>query len=212
MGRIRAGPIFIVFAGLLFFRDRILSLDTINGSSMAPTLSPTAHETGQKDWVLIRRDNWAWKVQRGDIVTFWKPHRPDEISIKRIVAVEGDTVYPRRGYSLDGGALRARRLGLLDGVPGGGIDDVGVDGERVPAEAGKVVVPYGHVWVEGDNWRRSFDSNDFGPVSKALIDGKAVRVLRGWQWREIGDGREKGRASRVVQGRDGGKLPNAFVD
>ncbi|KAF2261317.1 LexA/Signal peptidase, partial [Lojkania enalia] len=129
----------------LFVRDSVVSIDTVKGSSMSPSLSASAHESGEHDRVRIRRGKATRNLRRGDIVTFWKPHKPDEISIKRIVGVEGDIVYPKRGYA-----------------------------------DGAVVVPYGHVWVEGDNWRKSFDSNDFGPISKALIDGKATRVWRGW--------------------------------
>ena len=43
------------------------------------------------------------------------------------------------------------------------------------------MVPKGHVWVEGDNWRKSRDSNFYGPISKRLILGKAVAVVRPWK-------------------------------
>jgi len=42
---------------------------------------------------------------------------------------------------------------------------------------GRAVVPEGHVWVEGDNWRESRDSNWYGPISKSLILGKAKAVV-----------------------------------
>ncbi|KAF1954397.1 LexA/Signal peptidase, partial [Byssothecium circinans] len=130
----------------IFVRDHFVSLDTVIGSSMAPTLSPDAHETGRRDWIVIQRNTRNGQaIKRGDVVTLWKPHRPEEISIKRVIGVEGDVVFPRRGYAVDEGK-------------------------------GRVVVPRGHVWVEGDNWRKSYDSCDFGPVSLGLVDGRAVRV------------------------------------
>ncbi|KAF2108817.1 peptidase S24/S26A/S26B/S26C, partial [Lophiotrema nucula] len=128
----------------IFVRDNFISLDTVRGSSMAPSLSPHAHERGELDRVFIKRGISTKSVERGDVITFWKPHKADEISIKRVVGLEGDTVFPHRGFAVDG--------------------------------EGAVVVPAGHVWVEGDNSRRSYDSCDFGPVSKALIDGKATKV------------------------------------
>jgi len=41
----------------------------------------------------------------------------------------------------------------------------------------KVRVPKGHCWIEGDNHRKSIDSNEFGPVPLGLIQSKAVGVL-----------------------------------
>lgn len=157
---------------------------------MAPSLSPLAHESGRNDWVLIRRDfKTLATIKRGDIVTFWKPHRPGEVSIKRVVGLQGDLVIPGRGYAVDEVVRGVRRLGLNDGL--------GSEGEMGEG----VVVPHGHVWVEGDNWRKSYDSCDIGPVSMALIDGKAVGVWRGSWWQKIKDMREE-RAGRtkVVEG------------
>ncbi|RMZ71914.1 mitochondrial inner membrane protease subunit 2 [Pyrenophora seminiperda CCB06] len=132
------------------------------------------------------------------------------MGIKRIVAVEGDTVFPKRGYALDEGV----RVGRLGGLPDGLVDEEdGVDGEEM---VGKVVVPYGHVWLEGDNGRSSLDSNYFGPVSRGLIQGVAVRASRGWWfgWRKIVDARgeaERKLASRVVEGTEG-EVPAVFLE
>lgn len=197
---------------------------------MSPTLSPTVHETGAEDWVVIApvrerppriqyQDGHAYVedaeqkegegVRRGDVVTFWKPHRPEEISIKRVVGMPGDVVYPKRGYALDADVVRARRSHNLDGLPEA--DDDAVGGELEHLELGRVVVPYGHVWVEGDNWRNSFDSRDFGPVAKGLIEGRAVKIWRGWaDWRDVGDEREKKGRSRVVKGR--GEVPKVYLE
>lgn len=197
---------------------------------MSPTLSPTVHETGAEDWVVIApvrerppkiqyQDGRAFVeeveqgegegVRRGDVVTFWKPHRPEEISIKRVVGLPGDVVYPKRGYSLDPEIVRHRRAHTLDGLPEA--DEDAVDGSLEELELGRVVVPFGHVWVEGDNWRNSFDSRDFGPVAKGLIEGRAVKIWRGWfDWRDVGDEREKRGRSRVAKGR--GEVPKVFLE
>lgn len=97
---------------------------------MAPTLSASFATTGEKDHVFVRKRGAASEAKRGDVVAFASPRHPEMVSIKRIVATGGDTVFP---------------------------DD------RYPQ--GEVLVPWGHVWVEGDNWRDSLDSNDYGPVS-----------------------------------------------
>lgn len=85
---------------------------------------------------------------------FWKPGAPEEMGVKRVLGVEGDMVY--RDF---------RRVGKRrEGVVGSFGDRLGM------GEVGTVVkVPIGHVWVEGDNWRESLDSNDFGPVSIEVV-------------------------------------------
>ena len=88
------------------------------------------------------------------------PSRPEALCVKRVVGVEGDVVHldPRR---------RPRNK----------------EGPE-PSEArawdewrGKAKVPEGHVWVEGDNWRESRDSNYYGPISKSLVTGRPVAIL-----------------------------------
>lgn len=47
-------------------------------------------------------------------------------------------------------------------------------------------IPKFNMWLEGDNVKKSEDSNTFGPVSKKLLVGRAERVL--WppsRWRRI---------------------------
>ena len=222
-----------VIAGLCavtFVRDNFVRIDVIRGSSMSPTLSPTVHETGAEDWVVIspvreRAPKIQYEhgrafvqdseqkegegVRRGDIVTFWKPHKPEEISIKRVVALPGDVVYPKRGYALDHEVVRRERAHPLDGLPE--VDPDAIGGGVGELEVGRVVVPYGHVWVEGDNLRNSFDSRDFGPLAKGLIEGRAVKIWRGWlDWRDVGDEREKKGRSKIVKGR--GEVPRVFLE
>ncbi|KAF2420349.1 LexA/Signal peptidase [Tothia fuscella] len=168
---------------------------TVTGPSMSPTLSPTYHATGSKDSVLVSRrarsspappssfsqtSNFPDKplppflsharedVRRGDVVTFIKPHKPSEgESVKRVLGVEGDIVWRdvrRVGREREQDGKQARDIGLLPLPP-------------------VVKVPLGHVWVEGDNWRDSLDSNDFGPISLSLITGRVDRIywpLKRW--------------------------------
>lgn len=149
-------------------------------------------------------------VNRGDIVTFWKPHKAEEISIKRVVAVGGDIVFPKRGFFVDGEFMGVRKVGLMDGL-GSEEEEWG----RGSGERG-VKVPHGHIWVEGDNWRETLDSCEFGPISLGLVEGRAIRV---WSWSrlgfyEIGDMRlsvdsRKG-ASRVVEGKS--VVPEEYME
>ena len=47
-------------------------------------------------------------------------------------------------------------------------------------------VPFGHVWVEGDqqDGNKTMDSNWVGPVSKSLIIGRVEGVV--WPWKKAG--------------------------
>jgi inner membrane protease subunit 2 len=188
---------------------------------MAPTINPTVHETGAKDWIIVRPylrkgskkgsgEEDEWGIKRGDVVTFWKPHRPEQMGIKRVVAVEGDVVYPKTGVyaSLLEGGVGAKLEGMPDGLPDEDVDSIAA---RVK---GKVVVPYGHVWVEGDNSRNSRDSREIGPISKGLVEGKAVWIWRGWgEFLRTGDRRskvERELGSKVVEGK--AEVPAVFLE
>lgn len=204
---------------------------------MAPTLNPGGHETGRKEWIVVRPVEQYEKarsvgddegggeggkgvgkgggndgkrgIKRGDIVTFWKPRKPEELGIKRVIGVEGDIIYPSHGYATSPTHSYNRLGSVMDGLPEPNHDSV------VREEVGKVIVPYGHIWVEGDNAEKSLDSRDNGPISKGLVLGKAVWVWRAWGFERIGDGRgeaERRRGSRVERGRGGLEVPGVFLE
>jgi inner membrane protease subunit 2 len=153
----------------------------ISGPSMAPTLSPSYSTTGEQDSVLVRRraplsteysvfTHARNAIERGDVVLFIRPHDPEGEAIKRVLAVEGDTVWRdvrRIGLEKKMGDVWTKERGLLPVPP-------------------VVKVPIGHVWVEGDNWRESLDSNTFGPISLSLVTGRATKIVRPYsRWGKI---------------------------
>ncbi|EMC96387.1 hypothetical protein BAUCODRAFT_50487, partial [Baudoinia panamericana UAMH 10762] len=147
---------------MIFVHDNVVEITEIKGSSMAPTLSPDHHATGRCDRVLWQKWQANAHIQRGDVVYFHSPHMPDRLAVKRIIATEGDSVILDR---------RRRPQRERDGA------DI-PESKAWDALMGKVkTVPEGHVWVEGDNWRSTWDSNHYGPISKNLIIGKAVAVV-----------------------------------
>ena len=102
--------------------------------------------------------------------------------VKRVVGVEGDEVVVRKG-----GGVRRRGGGGGGGGEGGGMGR-------------EVVVPKGHVWVEGENPdpRFSRDSNTYGPVSTFLFFSSWLAGCLGGSFVFVLFGRSTG---RLVYGR-----------
>ncbi|CAG9816668.1 unnamed protein product [Phaedon cochleariae] len=61
---------------------------------------------------------------------------------------------------------------------------VGLPGDKIRTGfASFLVVPLGHVWLEGDNKNNSMDSRSHGPVPQGLIRSRAVCKV--WPFRDI---------------------------
>lgn len=179
----------------------VVSGVAISGDSMEPAL----HD-GERA-LVPRFETWLHRLgigsfERGDIVYFPSPDQPPGAVcpwfcshlIKRIVAVEGDTVAIVRG-----------RL-ILNGQPAREeyLSETAAGSFSMP----ETPVPPDHVFVLGDNRRPygSFDSRVFGPVPESRLEGRAAwvvwPVLRreengGWGWnlRRLGRGYESAVAS-----------------
>lgn len=68
----------------------------ISGFSMSPTFNPGT-DSLSKDVVLVQKYGVRrpGSLSRGDIVMFHSPTDPERLLTKRVVGVQGDTVYPR---------------------------------------------------------------------------------------------------------------------
>ncbi|XP_038068609.1 mitochondrial inner membrane protease subunit 2-like [Patiria miniata] len=89
--KIFAGGFVFGVGGSLTFFDKVGYFATVDGKSMQPVFNPV-HEP-KRDVIFL--NHWAirdYQVQRGDIVSLASPSRPDEVLIKRVIALEGDTI------------------------------------------------------------------------------------------------------------------------
>ncbi|KAI1431508.1 mitochondrial carrier [Xylaria sp. CBS 124048] len=128
---------------VISFNTFILELAWIRGASMYPFLNPEKDQTTREDVVVNFKYNAQYALQRGMIVTFWNPLRPEAMTVKRIVGLPGDVIRTRNPYPIR-----------------------------------TVIVPPGHVWVEGDGGEReSLDSNNYGPIATGLIIGKVTHLV-----------------------------------
>ncbi|XP_011664218.2 mitochondrial inner membrane protease subunit 2 [Strongylocentrotus purpuratus] len=89
--RVFAGGFTLGVGGSLAFFDNIGYFATVSGKSMQPVLNPD--NAKQRDVLFLSR--WAvrdYNIERGDVVSLISPHHPREVLIKRVIALEGDTI------------------------------------------------------------------------------------------------------------------------
>ena len=136
----------------------VMQVARVDGKSMAPTLE-------DQDRLIVNKFSLqVGEPQRGDIVMLRYPADPDKSFVKRLIAIERDSVH------------------IVDG-------EVFVNGAVVPAPYvaaehrshetwGPEVIPEGYCFVLGDNRSNSSDSRIFGNVPKKYIVGRVQ--LRWW--------------------------------
>lgn len=149
----------VAFALASMVRTYVVQPYVIPTGSMIPTIEIQERVLANK---FIYRFE---KPKTGDVVVLDDPTGQVPTLIKRVIAVEGQTVDIE-----DGGVI-------VDGVR---LDEPYTQGKRTepgPAPL-PVTIPQGHVWVMGDNRSNSSDSRVFGPVPISSVHGKAI--LRIW--------------------------------
>jgi signal peptidase I len=135
---------------LALARIFILQPYIIPSPSMEPTLVPG-------DRILVNRLAYRfWAPNRGDIVVFSYPPDPKRTLVKRIIALEGETVELHDNQVfINGQNLKESYLKAGDYPP-----------------YGPETIPRDKVLVLGDNRRQSGDSRDWGLLPKSDLIGK----------------------------------------
>jgi signal peptidase I len=82
--------------------------------------------------------------------------------IKRVIALEGETVEARGGHVYIDGLL---------------LDEPYLPEAVVTSDFGPVIVPTDQLWVMGDNRQNSGDSRVFGPITEDSVVGRTVLRL-----------------------------------
>jgi len=192
----RSWIVFFALFGLM--RTAVADWNFIPSGSMRPTLL-------EGDLVLVDRVAYDLKVpltdrivahlgepRRGDVVVFSSPRDGTRL-IKRLVALPGDTVemrdkrliidgrpaqYDVRGPVLEPlGGVEVEALRLVETTPGVQHAIQWIPGLASRDSFGPFVVPAGQYLMLGDNRDDSADSRYFGFVPRALLIGRAERVL-----------------------------------
>lgn len=150
--------VYILAAVLLIFTF-FIRMSKVEGGSMNPTLV-------NHDQMLLLSNVWYSEPQRGDIVVARVPEFSSEPIVKRVIAVEGDTVdidFERGIVYVNGEALDEPYIQSPT------YNHFGTDSVGFP-----LVVEKGHVFLMGDNRNDSYDSRyrGIGQVDERCILGK----------------------------------------
>jgi signal peptidase I len=124
----------------------------VEGQSMEPNL-----HTDQR--LVVEKVSYRFHgPQRFDVVVLKMPSQGDELLIKRVVGLPGETVEIHDGHVY---------------IDGQRLDEPFLEEATRPGRHGTVVVPPLHVYVLGDNRNHSNDSRSFGPVPIENLVGRA---------------------------------------
>ena len=135
----------------------------VEGQSMEPNL-----HTDQR--LVVEKLSYRFHgPQRFDVVVIRVPSQGDELLIKRVVGLPGETVEIHDGNVF---------------INGKALDEPFLSQATYPGRSAKVTVPPLHVFVLGDNRTHSNDSRSFGPVPIEDIVGRAW--LSYWPPQDVG--------------------------
>jgi signal peptidase I len=124
----------------------------VEGQSMEPNL-----HTNQR--LVVEKVSYRFHgPQRFDVVVVKVPSQGDELLIKRVIGLPGETVEIHDGQVYINGQL---------------LDEPFTSEQTRPGRYARIVVPPLHVFVLGDNRNHSNDSRSFGPVPIENIVGRA---------------------------------------
>jgi signal peptidase I len=124
----------------------------VEGQSMEPNLH-------SEQRLVVEKLSYRFHgPQRFDIVVLKMPDQGEELLIKRVIGLPGETVEIRDGQV------------YVDGIL---LEEPFIDTSTHPGRDSKITVPPLHVYVMGDNRDRSNDSRSFGPVPIDNVIGRA---------------------------------------
>ena len=178
----------------LFIRTFIVQAFKIPSSSMEPTLLVGDHLLVTKFAYGISLPFSENKIlqlskpQRGDIIVFEFPEDRSKDFIKRVLAVEGDTIEIKdknvfiNGKPFDDPYGVHREEFILPKM--GNCQSYGGSMDHCRDNFGPMTIPKGSVFVMGDNRDRSYDSRYWGFVDLNIIEGKAWRIYWSWNGKE----------------------------
>ncbi len=164
----------------LFIRTFVIQAFKIPSGSMEPTLLIGDHLLVNKFIYGIRIPFTDVKLlsfkkpERGSVIVFRFPEDTSKDFIKRVIAVEGDTVeIKNKKLYINGKHLKDTHAHFVEKS----ILPRTVDPRD---NFGPITVPKNSIFVMGDNRDRSYDSRYWGFVDLKYVEGKALIIY--WSW------------------------------
>lgn len=156
VSKILIGLICVIFCITAF---QLIGFANVKGLSMYPSIQ-------EGDFIIYRRN--IDTIQRGDIVIFSEPGKPD--MVKRVIAIGGDVVDVNEKHH-------------TVSVNGTLLEEPYVANQifRKNDTLFPLTVPSNHLFVMGDNRYVSLDSRnaEVGTVDRQLIKGRLLFLFRG---------------------------------
>lgn len=163
--------ILVALGAALLVRMFVLQQYYISGPSMESTLF-------QDNRVLVNKLSYRLHdIHRGDVVVFERITMDgatvahDDL-IKRVVALEGDTVEIKNCELFVNGAVVSEEY-----LPEDDLSQTDPNNRCGQPMVEKTTIPAGKVYVLGDNRPESFDSRRFGPIEEKYVIGRAFVVV-----------------------------------
>lgn len=160
----------VAIAVALVLREFVVQGFVIPSPSMEDTLLVG-------DFLLAEKITFRFRTpERGEVIIFTYPPKPDRDLIKRCVALEGDTivVIHKRLY------VNGKPVADMPGTKYG--DPNEYPAFRSPRDNyGPYIVPAGCVFAMGDNRDFSDDSRFWGPVPLSKIKARPLFVYFSWR-------------------------------
>lgn len=194
-----AKSFFPVLFIVLVLRSFLVEPFQIPSASMVPTL-----QIG--DFILVNKFTYGIRLpvvrtkvvelnqpERGEVMVFFPPHKPDTYFIKRVIGLPGDEIrYINNVLYINGEKMPQKLVAALPpGKPQFHLAEEYLGGVAhamrkhvVPGRLsvnGSWVVPEGHYFMMGDNRDNSSDSRDWGPVPEKDIVGRAFGIWMHWE-------------------------------
>ena len=150
---------------------RIFGLETTNKTMDDDIVEEDEYDTkASSSWTALLHGIWKQHftsgLQHGDVIVLHHPSE-DATLCKRIIGLPGDTIVRTDGGSGDNCGYYYNNNN---------------NNNNVTMSSSHLIVPPGHLWIEGDNCYNSRDSRSYGSVPASLVIGKVICRL--WPLRD----------------------------